>query len=302
MAPVGEEGGGGGSPLEELLVRVVGLLARGGLPGGLVHRQHVARDALVVLGVAHVLHDEDEVEAGEDGALQLDVLARGLEVVVAAGGRVGGGEHGGAGVEHGGDARLGDRDRLLLHGFVDGDAVLLPHLVKLVDAHDAVVRQHHRAALQVEVAAAVLDDGGSQTRGGGALAGGVHGDGRHAGGKFEELRLGGGGVSQQQHVDVAPQAGAVRHALARAGKEEARHRALDVLVPKDLRRDLAVQLLGAGGRRGEVLKLALLLHGEGGHGAAVSFGVLFQADHAQVRLAHRNSAGLVLQRRGKRIR
>ena len=83
---------------------------------------------------------------------------------------VGGRQHGAARVEHGGDARFGDRDGLLLHGFVDRDAVLGPHLVKLVDAHHPPVRQHHGPALQVELAPRVLDDGGGQPGGGGALA------------------------------------------------------------------------------------------------------------------------------------
>jgi len=36
------------------------------------------------------------------------------------------------------------------------------------------------------------------------------------GGKLEELRLGGGRVTQQQHVDVAPPVRAVRHPLQRS--------------------------------------------------------------------------------------
>jgi hypothetical protein len=36
---------------------------------------------------------------------------------------------------------------LLLHGLVDGDLVLVVHLVELVDAADAVVREHQRTGL-----------------------------------------------------------------------------------------------------------------------------------------------------------
>lgn len=50
------------------------------------------------------------------------------------------------------DASLGDGDGLLLHGLMDGHLVLLVHLVKLVDAADAVVRQHERACLDAEFA------------------------------------------------------------------------------------------------------------------------------------------------------
>ena len=35
---------------------------------------------------------------------------------------------------------------------VDGDAVAVVHLVELVDAHHAAVRQHHRARLQLALA------------------------------------------------------------------------------------------------------------------------------------------------------
>ena len=104
-----------------------------------------SRAAVVV-----VADDEDEVEAGEDGGLEVDVFAGGFEVVVAAEDGVGGGEDGGAGVEDGGDAGFGDGDGLLFHGFVDGDAVFVAHFVEFVDADDAVVGEHHGAALEVE--------------------------------------------------------------------------------------------------------------------------------------------------------
>ena len=62
------------------------------------------------------------------------------------------------------DAGLGDGDGLLLHGLVDGHLVLHVHLVKLVDAADAVVRQHQRARLDAEVVAVGLLRGhGSHT-------------------------------------------------------------------------------------------------------------------------------------------
>lgn len=41
---------------------------------------------------------------------------------------------------------------------VDGDAVLLAHLVELVNAHDAAVRHDHRAASEVKLATGFADD------------------------------------------------------------------------------------------------------------------------------------------------
>ena len=56
-------------------------------------------------------------------------------------------EHGDARVQDGRDAGLRDGDGLLLHGLVNRDAILLAHLVELVDADDATVRKNHRTSL-----------------------------------------------------------------------------------------------------------------------------------------------------------
>ena len=43
-------------------------------PRGGVHVEHVARDLHVALSAAFILDNEDQVEAGQDGGLQVDVL------------------------------------------------------------------------------------------------------------------------------------------------------------------------------------------------------------------------------------
>ena len=54
----------------------------------------------------------------------------------------------------------------MLHGLVDSDSVLWSHLVKLIDANDSAVSQHHGAALELELTGGVvLDDGRGQTSG-----------------------------------------------------------------------------------------------------------------------------------------
>eukprot|EP00976_Prorocentrum_cordatum_P062343 1176689-Prorocentrum_minimum.AAC.2 len=122
------------------------------------------------------------------------------------GGRVGGSHDGGARVEHSGDARLGNGDGLLLHGLVDGHAVLRTHLVELVDAHHATIREHHGPPFQVGLPGrGVLDDGRRETRRRRALAGCVDRDGRGLVHELEQLGLGSGGVTQQEHVHVSPQ-------------------------------------------------------------------------------------------------
>ena len=81
-------------------------------------------------------------------------------------------------------------DGALVRGahLVNGDPVLFPHLVELVDAHHAVVRQHHRAAFKVKLPCrCVFDHRGCEARCRAAFAGGVDGDGRGARRVLEEL-------------------------------------------------------------------------------------------------------------------
>ena len=126
----------------------------------------VAGDAFVAAFFMLVADDEDHIEAGQDGGLEIDVLAGRLEIVVAAEDRVGGCEDGGSSVEDGGDAGFGDGDGLLLHGLVDGDAVLFAHLVEFVDADYAAVGEDHGSAFEVEFAGVgVALDGGGETGG-----------------------------------------------------------------------------------------------------------------------------------------
>lgn len=181
-----------------------------------------------------VADDEDHVEAGEDGRLEINVLAGRLEVVVAAEDGVRGREDGGARVEDGGDARFGDGDGLLLHGLMDGDAVLVAHLVELVDAYDAPVCEHHGAAFEVELAGVGVPlDGRGETGCGGAFAGRVDCYGGDLLDELEELRFCRTGVTEEKDVDVAPEFHAIGEDFLRAAEEEAGNCFLDVLVPVD---------------------------------------------------------------------
>lgn len=106
-------------------------------PAAHVDAHDVPRDSLVPAPLMLVTDDEDHVETGQDGRLEVDVFAGRLHVVVPAEDRVRGRQDGRSRVEDGGDAGLSDRDGLLLHGFVDGDLVADVHLVELVNAANA---------------------------------------------------------------------------------------------------------------------------------------------------------------------
>ena len=58
-----------------------------------------------------------------------------------------GGEDGGACVEGADDSGLGDGEGLLLHDLMEDGTCAVRHLVKLVDAADAVIAQHQRSSV-----------------------------------------------------------------------------------------------------------------------------------------------------------
>lgn len=60
---------------------------------------------------------------------------------------------------------LSDANGLLLHDLVYGGAVVVRHLVELVDAAHAAVRQHQRAALQHHLPGERVLRGGRDTSG-----------------------------------------------------------------------------------------------------------------------------------------
>ena len=113
---------------------------------------------------------------------------------------------------------------------MNGHAIGLAHFVELVDTNHATIRQHHGAAFEEKLALGVLNDRSRETGGRGTLAGGVNAHGCHLLHELEELRLGGGRVAHQQHVDVAADARVVRKDLAGACEEETGDGLLDVCV------------------------------------------------------------------------
>ena len=108
------------------------------------------------------------------------------------------------------DAGLRDGHRLLLHDLVDGHAVRVRHLIKLIDAADAAVSKDHRARLKPPVARlVVLCNGRGEADAGRASSRGGHGEGGDAKDEAEQLRLGGRWVAEHKNIEVAAEVGAV---------------------------------------------------------------------------------------------
>mmetsp|Transcript_13452 Transcript_13452/g.32049 ORF Transcript_13452/g.32049 Transcript_13452/m.32049 type:complete len:363 (-) Transcript_13452:1629-2717(-) len=113
-----------------------------------VRLDHELCERSVQDGIDGVLDDAEHVEAREDRLRQLHVLVEVQRRVVAPSPRVRGRDHCAPRLEGGDDASLGDGDALLLHRLVDRRAVLVAHLVKLIDETHAGVCQYKRSALE----------------------------------------------------------------------------------------------------------------------------------------------------------
>ena len=121
---------------------------------------------------------------------------------------------------------------------MDGHAILVVHLVELVDQAHAPVREHQRAAFQNPLARhRVFVHRRGQTHRGRALAGGVHAPPRGFLHVLQKLRLGDAGVAEQKHVYVAAKLGFAFDELFLATEQRQRDAGFDVVVAVDARRD-----------------------------------------------------------------
>lgn len=89
----------------------------------------------------------------------------------------------------------------MLHGLVNSDLILDVHLVELIDAADTVVGEHQSASFDAELSRLwVFLHTGRQTSSIGSLTTTVDGTGQELRDVLEELRLGGGRVSDDANV------------------------------------------------------------------------------------------------------
>ncbi|KAF5032047.1 hypothetical protein DSECCO2_621400 [anaerobic digester metagenome] len=142
--------------------------------------------------------------------------------------------------------------------------VFLCHLVHLVDGGDPHIRKDQRAGLERPAAVAELVFHGRRRQAGGCrrLSARVDPAGRELHDVAQYLALGDARVADQEDVDVAAEAGAVRHLLCDTAEELERDRLLHVVGPVDRRRDRPGDLLVDQGIAGERLDLHLILLGD----------------------------------------
>lgn len=142
--------------------------------------------------------------------MEVDIFSRGFEIIVTAKDGIRRRQDRGTRIQNRGDAGLGNGDSLLLHGFVDSDAVFVAHLVKFVDANHSAVGEDHGTALEVEFACGGIalyrcSQSGSRR----TFSGRVNGNGSHLFDEFEQLRFGGSWITEEEYVDITAELHAV---------------------------------------------------------------------------------------------
>jgi len=121
-------------------------------------------DVQVRLRIAFIEDNEEEIETTHNRCAHHKVGPQGLFSVISAPYRVGSGQDGGASIQSGMDACLGDRYGLLFHSFVDGDLIRDIHLVEFVDCANTVVSKHERPSFNRKVSCFfILDNCSRQT-------------------------------------------------------------------------------------------------------------------------------------------
>ena len=238
----------GGGAVRVLLVgeadaeRLAALLADGGALFGAglpvaVHAQDVLGDLAVAEVVDVVGDDEQEIEPGEQGVGEGDVAVGVLVGVVLAVDGVCGGDDAAAGVEGGVDARFGNGDGLLLHDFVDGNAVDVAHLVEFVDTDDASVGEDHGTGFEAAFAGFfVAGDSCGETDARGASTGSCNGEWSGIEDEAEELGFGCRGITNHEDIDVSSKMGSVVEVLLHASKEHKQDCFFDMVMAVDTRR------------------------------------------------------------------
>jgi len=118
------------------------------------------------------------------------------------------------------DASLRNCDGLLLHYFVDCHSINIVHLVKLVNAHDATVSEHHRAGFEMPVVGVLVDcNSRRQTDTRRATTCRIDCKRSDVHDVAEQLTLGSGRVTDHHDVDVTSQMRPVRKVFLNTTKE-----------------------------------------------------------------------------------
>ena len=189
------------------------------------------RKQLVLHGVRQVLDHTQHIETGQNRLRELDVLLERDRRVVAAADGVRRGDDRAPRLQRRHDARLRDRDRLLLHRLVDRRPVRVVHLVELVDETGTLVGEDQRTALERPLARnRVFADARSETDCGSTLTCCEHGPVCGFLDILEELRFCCTRVTKQKDIDITTNTVLSVDVLGNTAEEREGKGSLDILV------------------------------------------------------------------------
>ena len=96
-----------------------------------------------VLAWLHGVSDDDQnVETGENGFREFDILTEWYCSIISAANGIGRRHDSAPSLQGRNNTSFADGDGLLLHSFVDTGSILIIHLVKLIDQAGSPVRKH----------------------------------------------------------------------------------------------------------------------------------------------------------------
>lgn len=98
-----------------------------------------SRQSIVNFFARFVTYDRQDIKTGQNGICQVDIVIEVFLRLVDSSDRIGGSYHRTARLQRSNYAGFRNRNRLLLHGFVDRGTIFVVHLVEFVNQTDTLV-------------------------------------------------------------------------------------------------------------------------------------------------------------------
>lgn len=166
--------------------------------------EHESGQCVVHFRVCLILNHSQDIETRKDRIGQFNIVVKVAVNSVDSTNWVSSSDDGASGLELSDNTSLGDRDSLLLHGFVDTGSVLLVHLVELINQADTFISQYESTSFKSPFSSdGILVDSSSQTHCTRSLTSSVHYSVVELFSVLQELRFGSTRISQEQDITVS---------------------------------------------------------------------------------------------------
>mmetsp|Transcript_15007 Transcript_15007/g.32487 ORF Transcript_15007/g.32487 Transcript_15007/m.32487 type:complete len:326 (-) Transcript_15007:532-1509(-) len=167
---------------------------------------HMCRNSTITLGIQLIQHHKEQIKTTQQRVRQSNVLLNPPLAIILPIHGVSSRQYRTPSIQTGMKPSLGNRHSLLFHGFVNRHTVVLPHLIKLIHAHQSTIGQHHGPGLQPPfLRFRVTRHCRSQTHTTTSLTSSTHSQGCNAHGTPQQLTLGRTRITNHQYVNISPQ-------------------------------------------------------------------------------------------------